>query len=420
MPVIQSSPASPAAGSRLPALGASPASPSQVPGLFQCKTLLAVIIFLLLNMWSAHSSWGHSSALNFPEKGWTGWAIEDYLQSNTSADLVFLGSSLMLVPIAGADADYLNRRLDGSQHHHSQYFEKQFQTHSGQAIRTFNFALPGQMPSDAYLVTRNILSRKTAPKVIVYGVGPRDFIDNTLPSPASTDPFHHLVRFGDISAIASRLMPQMQERFAFELGRLVNMYGIRIDLAHKCNLLASQFINNLLPLPNASKPYSIFERRQILPDYKAAELQLGEAYFRPTTAAEKTQCFDNLAEYRRRYQSVKWNTFTNQMEFLSDLLDLAKNKNTHVVMMLMPITDINRDLLKSYAWDAYRRSVKLLATVKGASFLDLAESGQFNLSDFGDTVHLHAGGGQKMLRLLSQSLAKNEAVHSALQRGKQQ
>jgi len=383
--------------------------------LLSNKFFVSLLIFGLINGLAMVYHLGQAQPLNFPEKGWTGWAIEDYLKQSKAPDVVFLGSSLVLVPVAGADADYLGRRLDGSQHHRSFYFERSLSDLTGQKVTTFNFALPGQMPSDAYLVVRNFLKDDKLPKVIVYGLGPRDFIDSTLPSPAATDPFRHLSRFADLSSLSCRLMPDLTQRAGFELGKLVYLYGQRIDLQNAMVHLQTGMLNQLLPLPKGATAYSIFARRNLLPDYKACELASQEAFFRPTKASEKTQCFDNLAEYKRRYSTVKWRTFTSQMEFLADLLQLAESRGIHVVVALMPITDLNRSLLKPYAWDAYRNSVAALSNSHHATFFDLAKLGQFELSDFGDTVHLHAGGGQKMLNILARELSTNQAVNLALQ-----
>lgn len=395
------------------ASGAPGRSPAGA-GLTASRFLAAVLLFALLNVSVAWAGLLRVPAANFPELTWTAWTVRDFLQRERRPDVVFLGSSLVLVPIAGCDADYLGRRLDGSAHHVSAYFQDEFKRRYGRSLATFNFALPGEMPSDAYLIADFLLKGEKRPDVIVYGVGPRDFMDNLLPSPASTDPFRKLARFGDIGPLAGRVMPDFFDRLDFEMSRLSCFYGSKTDTTARLAALAAGWLDSVLAAPAAGGLFTTADRRRLLPAYRPYELSAGEAYFRPTTPAERTTLVDNLPEYRKRYKTVKWSTFVSQMEFLAGVLNSAREKGVKVVLVSMPITDANRSLIKDYAWDAYRQSVKALAHAKGASFIDLMGSGRFETGDFGDTVHLHSGGGRKMLDLLMDELAADSTVRAAL------
>src|SRR5207253_1653531 len=111
------------------------------------RFFIALLAFVVINVAIGSLNPCKGKAADFPEMTWTGWTIKDYL-SRDRPNVVFLGSSLMLVPLDGVDADVLNTHIDGSQHHHSVYFERQFQHLTGANIKTFTFALPGEMPSD--------------------------------------------------------------------------------------------------------------------------------------------------------------------------------------------------------------------------------------------------------------------------------
>jgi hypothetical protein len=207
-------------------------------------------------------------------------------------------------------------------------------------------------------------------------------------------------------------MPDWIDKLNYEMGRVVYLYGLREDLSAQAGNYLCAELNRLLPVPAGKKPTTVALRHVLLPLYRPSQLNLGEAFFRP---GEKEQFTDNLAEYRKRYATVKWDTFTTQMRFFVELLDVAREREIKVVIVSMPITDINRSLIKDYAWDAYRQSVRVLATIKGATFVDLQGSGKFNVSDFMDTVHLHSGGGRKMLDALVAKMAGTESVRTALQ-----
>jgi hypothetical protein len=391
-----------------------PSGEERSPDFLECfltsRFVIATLLFCMVCGLLATFHLGQMPVSQFPERTWASWAIEDF-QKLPRPQVVFLGSSLVLVPLAGVDANFLNQKLDGSQHHRSVYFEQNFSKALGHDVHSFNFALPGEMPSDAYLITDFLLEGGKKPDLLVYGLGPRDFMDNVLPSPAATDPFRSLSRLGDISSMLERMMPDWIDRLNYQMARIFYLYGKREDLSQEFATFAQKKLNRVLPVPPGSSPYTVAMRRQLLPFYRPSELNASEAFFRPS-AGEKFA--DNLAEYRKRYATVKWDTFTTQMRFFAELLDVAKEREIKVVIVSMPITDLNRSLIKDYAWDAYRHSVHVLATLKGATFVDLQGSGKFRTADFMDTVHLHAGGGQKMLDELIASLSNNPSVRAAV------
>ena len=63
-------------------------------------------------------------------------------------------------------------------------------------------------------------------------------------------------------------------------------------------------------------------------------------------------------------------------------------------------TKVNRSLIPSLAWNAYKRSLRVVAMSKGARFVDLDDSKEFSDADFGDTVHLNTVGGIKLIQLI--------------------
>jgi hypothetical protein len=390
--------------------GAGARAGAGLASLVQSRFFTALIAFFLLCTLMASSGFEKLKPADFAFNTWTTWAIRDFLARPKAPDVVFLGSSLMLVPLDGVDADYMGKTIDGADHHQSLFFENHFKKYSGKDINSFNFALPGEMPSDAYLITRFLLEGKNAPKVLAYGVGPRDFMDNLLPSPSATDPFQYLSRFGDWSDHAALIVPDWQERFNFELSRLIYTYGQRSQLTLDANRIASSVLDSVCPQPPTkltnTEVYAL--RRTIMPDYRPFEVAPNTCLFRPTTDANRPKFLDNIAEYQKRYKTLKTATFNGQMSFLNDILSIAHKRNIHVMLYAMPITDINRGLLSDTSWQLYRSRLRSIATTSGASFFDMQESGAFKFTDFQDTVHLHSGGGAKLLDLMAQTMARDK------------
>ncbi|MFA6209347.1 MAG: hypothetical protein WCT03_19155 [Candidatus Obscuribacterales bacterium] len=382
------------------------------------RFLVALASFVMLSAGLASISFGKTDPADFPVNTWTTWAIKDFLSDQKKPDVVFMGSSLMLVPLDGTDADHLNRRIDGSAHHKSVYFEDKFKQYSGQKVASYNFALPGEMPSDAALITRFLLKGEKAPKVLVYGVGPRDFMDNLLPSPAATDPFQYLSRFGDWSNRVNLIVPQWQERLNYELGRAFYTYGAKNQLAQNSDRVIKGVLDEVAPAPKTEKTKAelVAMRRLLLPDYHPFEINRDECFFRPESQSARPKFEDNISEYRKRYKTLKMETFNGQMQFLADILDTAKERQVHVLLVAMPITDINRNLLSDQSWNLYRNNLRKLAAnhQDSATFFDMQETKAFNISDFQDTVHLHSGGGAKLLDMIAKIMAQDKASMAAL------
>ncbi len=386
-------------------------STRQATNALTSRTLAALLAFVLLNVAWSCTKFGILKPFDFAFYTWTGCAIQNYL-TRPRPNITFLGSSLVLEPLGSVDADLFNRDIDAARHNRSFYFENCFKERTGKRITTFNFSIPGEMPSDAYLVTKFLLQGHKKPDIIVYGVGPRDFMDNLLPSPQATDPFIYLSRFGDYSDQIAAIAPDWQQRLNYELGRTFFVYGHRVDLATDGERLFTKAMARLAPCPGQERDIAF--RRTILPDYHPFECAVNECRFRPYVDRPRPAFVDNLVEYRKRYKQLKWDTFLCQMNFLSLNMEIARQRGIHFVLVSMPITDLNRQLLGDFPADVYKKSVSVLAKSKGATFIDLDGSKQFDLADFEDTVHLHSGGGRKMLSMLATELANDRPVQEAL------
>lgn len=386
-------------------------------GLLKSRFLATLLIFSLVSGLLAFSQAFRLAADDYPYQSWTSWTISDFLRRKERANVVFLGSSLMLVPLAGVDADFLGKRLDGSKHHISAYFQHKLKQETGLDIKAFSFALPGEMPSDAYLILRNLLSGARKPDVIIYGVGPRDFLDNTLSSPASTDPFRFLSKFGEFGSIASSYMTDFMLQLDYGLGELFYPYGARADISRVLSETTEAAINRLLPLPSGVIAMNSDEKRRLIAAYRPYEVLEGQSWFRPSTAEDHKIVLNNLDEYKKRYGKMNWNTYICQMQFLASLLNLSKERGIHVVLMTMPITDANRCLISSLSWQAYHDGVLGMARRKGATVVDLNRDSDFSNADFMDTVHLHSGGGKHLLDKLWVHLSSQKSFLSALKYG---
>ena len=365
---------------------------------FKQRFIWAFLLYVILGRCLAFFPVDSTSSLKSSEHTWTSWAIEHFSRLGTAPQVVLLGSSLMLTPINLADAQVLDKTLDGSQHHESAYFSQLIENLTGRHVQTFNFALPGEMPSDAFLITKLLLKGDKKPELIVYGVGPRDFMDNLLASPSSTDPYHYLAKLDD-GALA-KTNSQWDERLDGLLGKIIYPYGKREEITEQFGRLLDKLTAELLPESIRSHRFSNQQLHTLLPLYQPMRIAVGECMFSPMAMQKSSGFKDNIEEYKRRYGSLKWETFLSQLRYLANCLEVARKQGTEVVIVSMPITRVNRSLIPSLAWHAYKRSLRVIAMSKGARFVDLDESKEFSDADFGDTVHLNTIGGIKLIQLI--------------------
>jgi hypothetical protein len=318
----------------------------------------------------------------------------------------------MVTPLVAVDATYLGKQLDAPYYHRSAYFENKYKEATGQSITSFNFAIPGAMPSDAYLITKFLLKGEKKPDLLVYGVGPRDFLDNMLPSANATDPYKHLSRLGDVSDHVRLVLGDWQDKLNYALGRMVYTYGEKSDLA--CNFERRAQAALVAYLPEETPQQEWEYKQMVIPNHYQFEVLPNTCTVKPIKPGHQMRFSDNLSEYAERYRELKWETFLTQLDFLGETLDLANERKIHAVIMAMPITEGNRSIISDFVWHLYKQNLRVLAHEKGATYIDMQACAEFPQSDFSDTVHLNEKGGQKLLDQLAGKLAESAPATAAL------
>lgn len=373
----------------------------------------ALICFWAVCALAGATRFGQLAPDDFPVRTWTATAITDFLSNQTGrVQFVFLGSSLMLTPLQCADAAFTGKTIDSPYHHRCELFEHQWFETTHDRIKTFNFAIPGEMPTDSYLIVRDLLQGEKQPKVIVVGVGPRDFMDNLLPSPAATDPFEQLSRLHEEHSNDYR--PELWSRLNYLLSRACPVYGKKNDLACQSH---RYLLSALAPfLPRIEGNASLRFRNEVLPTYRSFEVAKNLCLIAPLKPGERASFVDNAAEYRARYKKLDLHTFNLQFKYLDRSLALANSRGIQTVLMAMPITGENRQLISEDAWNMYCTRLRMLARHRNAIFIDAQVCANFKRTDFGDTVHLNQPGGLKLVDLVCSRLESDDVIHVALQR----
>lgn len=334
---------------------------------------------------------------NSPNRSWIWWAVKDFRQQKTAPDIVFLGSSLMMAALYGGDATYLNAPQEIISHHYSRYCQDLLLKSTGRSFHTFAFCIGGQMASDAYVIAAGMLKGQKKPGTIVYGIAPRDFMDDTMPSPASSETFHYLERVSDLKDVALSARQSFWDRIDYYLNQASFIYGHRQDFLY----LQQNFVTLLL------RRFGICQNDQIktlLPLRKFAMLQLPEdfgphdVFEDPYNPALKYP--DNTQEYKARYAYFNHKFFADQLTYLQRLMAVCQARHIQLLLVNMPVTQGNMQLMPAGFYKAYIDAVESASRHNHNRFIDLNSPALFLPQYFADTVHLNGRGGMVFVRQL--------------------
>lgn len=391
------------------------------------RIFLGVAVLLALNL--VLLAWQPLAKIN-PETlpsthTWVWWGTKEYLQecqSHKSApDIVLLGSSLVMIPVCLQDADFLKSDIDATSHHRSHYMEHTLASalnlQEEKQPRCFNFALPGGMISDDYMVARALFRDNRKPKAIVLGLTLRDFIDSHMQCPASTDTFRYLQRFDNIDDLVDLSMPQFWQRIDYLSGKGLYLWGKKLDLQAvlaentkaKLNPLFSTLYRDsaLNHLP-ANAPTNSGLAGQLKPEIEPGMFIVH--------ANDPHAYEDNSNEYRARFRGNHHDMFNRQLIFLRKFLALAASRHIPVVLVNMPLRPENMQLMPPCFYDRYLQSAKIAANEFGTAFVDLNSQTVFEKSDFRDTAHMNGSGGKKLIDQVVAAIAKDTALAQHLER----
>lgn len=364
----------------------------------------AFIAFIACDLF-CHVAWPSLKLDHFasPHHSMVWWNIDDFRKQKENPDIVLIGSSLLMHALHGGDAEYLQVPQNEVFHHKSVMLENLLKEKTGAHVKTFAFPLAGQMASDAYALTSTLLTGNRTPKAIVYTIAPRDFMDNTLAHPASTEIFKFMNHLGGVQDVAWDARPGFLDKVEYGLEKLSAIYDHRqylVYLQHKY----AQSVLRLMGFKNPDEIHTPFELRRLALLDLPESTGVNERFAGPNLKYAYT---DNTAEYCMRYQPFKEKPFRTQVEYLERFLGYCKQKGIQVVLVNMPLLEQNIQLLPPGSYDLYKSNVQQLATKYDARFLDMQDSTTFTKEMYCDSAHMNGPGGMKFFSLLSDKLAND-------------
>lgn len=270
--------------------------------------------------------------------------------------IVLMGSSLVMHPFWAMDAERsknLKQFPDIFHYHLSKTFEQKLASDGAPNQRVYNFAIFGQMISDAYIYVDEYLKGDKKPDVVMLGIAPRDFYDAELPSPTATFTFKRLIGLENFHRYADAYLPQWQDKADWVAQHICYFYGKRWRLQKEVQKVVEQTYDAVGVLE---------EKVPQTPLKNGGFMLFGSTQDRWTHSS---------AEYHRRYHGIAEKDLSLQENFLKAILKVCNERKIKVVLVNMPLSQQNRNLMPPGYYEHYKETMAKFASDAGVKFDDL-------------------------------------------------
>ncbi len=391
-----------------------------------CAFVTALAVFLTLNLGLALSrplvplkaselpnraSWECQRALRFQRDSAT-----------ATPDVVLFGSSLMMIPTTCAEADFQGKIIDPVLEPYSNKLSQLLKSRGRAFQRCFNFAMPGAVISDHYLVSKALFKENQRPRLVVLGITLRDFMDCGVDSVAATPAYNYFHRYlseAELDELVKTGQGGAWQNRDYLVNKWLYIYGRRLELQKLVQTAASRTTTDALQalkLPMAAKPALSYEelckpRENSLKNQKdnidalmaAQEVKPGNFLILPNM---QLPWQDNTREYKKRFAHKNEAVFKGQMACLDKLLALNESLGIETLIVNMPVTPMNMKLMPRGSYERYNAALNTVAQTRQVKVLDL--NGSFDMSCFRDTVHMNGKGGAALLNSIAAALSEDK------------
>ncbi|RTL38828.1 MAG: DUF1574 domain-containing protein [Candidatus Melainabacteria bacterium] len=337
--------------------------------------------------------------------------IFEYICSQPDPHVVMMGSSLLAVPSISCDETFVRARspystlpdmFAFSHYKRCDYFKMLLSQSLGKKVDVVNLGLAGIVASDQKLILEKALAFNKKPGLVVWTVAPAEFIWNDGRGVDNT-------RIGQ--AFKSYSWPFDASAIALAADRVRRECTWHFDLLENelaaCKAPMSEYVNKLLNRP-AQEDKALTAAKQALAANQTDTVESAmDAYGRKNR-------LEDIPHFKMNYSKVDNKLFDKQLESFTQTLELCNQHNVPVVIVNMPLTKYNRDLIDRNVYEKYISSVSEIAQRHRSPFVDMDSSNGFALSDFYDSTHLNETGGKKLFTALANRIPKLATDHPQL------
>jgi len=357
-------------------------------------------------------------------------AIRSAIEGSRKPDVIVLGDSLIYSALFFADAS-AGLVADKKQHFtylEARYLSQLLEEKFGKEVDVLNLSMPAANPTDAYLILSELEARNKLPKLVLYGASPRAMVDNLVPSagaiggklalnvsPAghAAEGFPGLVArtvrdISNLDPVANKIREYGQLGDAPGPAKVRDFYtGAVWSYFHDRAKVRTQFENqSLKALGRGGDKTKVAIAEVCAPEVahqqpKKSKKKDNRAF---QVAPESFQ--RDLNNYRVRYNPPNYSKLDKQSEQLEKVAELLKRHDSHFLVVSMPLSAENKELISDELMDAYNSKLQRLATRGGVTILDLLSSQDFEKATFLDSAHLNGDGATRLDHKLVSTMNK--------------
>jgi Protein of unknown function (DUF1574) len=328
--------------------------------------------------------------------------IFEYICSQSDPQVVMMGSSLLAVPSISCDQTFVKAKgpyynlpdmFAFSHYKRCDYFKMLISNSLGRNVDVVNLGMAGIVASDQKLILEKALAFKKKPSLVVWTVAPAEFVWNDGRELDKT-------RIG--LAFKTYAWPADAGSLALNADRLRREFVWHFDLLENelaaCKAPMSSYVNQLLQRPE--EPDKNAAAKQAIAENPTEEVSSEmDAYGRKNR-------LEDIPHFKLNYAKIDNKLFNKQLECFKQTLDLCNQNDVPVVVVNMPLTKNNRNLLDKSVYEKYISSISEIAQKHHSPLIDMDNSNQFAMSDFYDSTHLNEVGGKKLFTALAERIPK--------------
>lgn len=377
-----------------------------LPIFFKSAALTALLFFLVIDLCVRVTF--HPDVYQLPNHSFIWWSVADYRRLKHIPETLIFGSSLMLAVVNDGDATYLNRAIDSNLHHQSFCLKDYCESKVAGTHSNFSFAVGGQMASDVYAIAKTLIHSTNSPKLIIWGIAPRDFVDAAFREPISSDTAKYMNKISQTSTIPSE---HTSLPFYIEKGlvQISNIFARKEDFVSIANEATGTLLRQLSKTTNIPQVKSLKVADRSAPP-RNSENRDGKDLITSACTNGSEHLLDNAQEYRTRYIPFRPKSFNRQLQYYEKFLDYVDALKVKVLLVNMPLTSSNISLMPPGIYSLYLNRIKRIARNHSAQFYDFNDGNLFSEKDFLDPVHLNGKGGEKFVQILSSRIKVDHSL----------
>jgi len=372
----------------LPVISSPPARGLSSSSLARPHFLVACLVFILINF--VAGLWVQIYNEKHRKKENTEVVLSNFMKITEPPDVVIVGSSLVRMPLWLSDLKHSTNGITFDDYSWCKHLAEEVRAKAHKNVRVFDLGINTTMVSDVFLISEKLFIGNHKPRLIVYGLGQRDFMDALVLNDVGTVSFNKLHSFSDFWRQDGLFQTNIPEKVDLFWQALSPIYQHRREWQDR-------LVRTLLrDLPKAQPPPRPFQ--QTLEQKRLLA-------FNRTKATDPVWAH-SVAEYEARYAKADRSQFLRQAKYLEAFLALARERGIKVILLKMPMTCLNESLMPPEL--DYQYDCLLVQAAKQNKFplVDVEDGLHLSNAYFFDCVHLNAEGGDIISEVIAPEIIK--------------